>query len=306
MKRLIVMVAVCIGFWLMPAGNLEAQSDYPDYDDVYVNDFAGILDSRQEAQIRRQFSSLKEDVGVEATVVTLESYLAYGTDDESIDMFATSLFNTWGIGNSETNTGILLLIDLEARTVIFRTGIGWESRIEAETDRIIEEVLLPELRDGNMGEAMVAGANEIAQVVFNELKPVPTVTPTRKILSTKVVSTRVIRTVKEDYPSNSSGQSGRSSSSNGSSGGFFGFIVLLVGVIWGFYTLINPGGRKSTRSSSGRSNRSWISSVDSDDDYYDDYNDYGSSGSGGGGFFGGDDSSFGGGHSSDDGSSGEW
>lgn len=169
MKRLFVLVAVCVGLYLMPTGDLVAQSNYPDYDDVYVNDFAGILDPAQENQIRRQFGALKDDTGVEATVVTLDSYTAFGTDDDSFETFATSLFNAWGIGSSETNNGILLIIALEERTVIIRTGVGWESRIEAETQDIIDSDILPLLRDGRMGDGMTAGARAIADVVRAEL-----------------------------------------------------------------------------------------------------------------------------------------
>lgn len=169
MKRFFVLSSLCLSLFFVFAGSLTAQSAYPDYDDIYVNDFADILSNSQESQVRNEFQQLKSDTGVEVTLVTIDSYVAYGTDDDSFDAFATSLFNTWGIGSSELNNGILLLIALEERSVRIETGVGWENRIQPETQQIIDTDILPPLRDGRMGEGMTAGALSIVDVVRAEL-----------------------------------------------------------------------------------------------------------------------------------------
>ncbi len=169
MRRFFVISSLCIGLCLIAVGSLAAQSAYPDYDELYVNDFAEILSNSQENRVRNAFQQLNVDTGVEATLVTIDSYVAYESDDESFDEFATSLFNSWGIGSSELNNGILLLIALEERSVRIETGVGWENRIKPETQQIIDSEILPQLRDGRMGDGMTAGALAIVDVVRIEL-----------------------------------------------------------------------------------------------------------------------------------------
>ena len=86
----------------------------------------------------------------------------------------------------------------QERGVRIETGVGWESRLQTETDQIVNSVLLPKLRDGDLGGAMVDGANAIAEAVRVELgaeggsaESTPVVGETRRVISTRVVNVEI-------------------------------------------------------------------------------------------------------------------
>ena len=130
MKKYFASVGVFISLVLMFSSQVGAQSNYPDYSDLYVNDLAEVLDNGQESQIRNVLSKLNTDTGVEATVLTVDSIQGFNTGDQTIESFSTNLFNDWGIGDSELNNGILLLLAIEERGVRIETGVGWESCVQ--------------------------------------------------------------------------------------------------------------------------------------------------------------------------------
>lgn len=153
-------------FTLTPAARLQAQTGYPDYQDLYVNDFANILSNSEEQEIRNRLLGLNTTTGVEMTVVTLDSWTAYGSGDPDFQTFAENLFNAWGIGNAETNDGILFIIAMEEREIRLTTGVGLENTLRPDLDDVLDNEVLPLLANGEMGRGMVVGATELADRVL--------------------------------------------------------------------------------------------------------------------------------------------
>lgn len=114
MKRTLPFLLVLLLSWCWWQ-TAYAQDSYPAWQDFYVNDFADVIDADDEAQIRSLLNNLYDAHDVEATVLTINSIHDYGTGDETIESFATNLFNSWGIGDAERNDGILLLVAIEDR-----------------------------------------------------------------------------------------------------------------------------------------------------------------------------------------------
>ena len=82
---------------------------YPVHTNLYVNDLASLISDEDEAALMQQLETLRKDKGIEVTVLTIDSRKTYGNSD-SIESFATGLFNEWGIGNAKRNDGILILV----------------------------------------------------------------------------------------------------------------------------------------------------------------------------------------------------
>jgi len=78
-------------------GNTAVGQTYPTYENTTVNDYAHVIPSDIEATIAAQLSALKAETGVEMTLLTLESKRPYAPN-QSLEEFATGLFNNWGIG----------------------------------------------------------------------------------------------------------------------------------------------------------------------------------------------------------------
>ncbi|MEL6793919.1 MAG: TPM domain-containing protein, partial [Pseudomonadota bacterium] len=85
----------------------QAQT-YPDYREVYVNDFADLLDAEREDRVRDMLIEVKDRAGIEFTVVTISRMSDFDWNGE-IEPFATGLFNQWGVGDAEENDGVMLL-----------------------------------------------------------------------------------------------------------------------------------------------------------------------------------------------------
>src|SRR5688572_23653840 len=98
--------------WSLMIAPVFAQGGYPQPNGTHVNDYADILTDQDAEQIQTLLDQLQREHGIEAIVVTINSIHDYPVNQATIESFATALFNTWGIGNSETNKGVLILVAL--------------------------------------------------------------------------------------------------------------------------------------------------------------------------------------------------
>ncbi len=136
-----------------------AQS-YPEHENTLVNDYAGVLDGASETRLKSEIQTLRDETGVELTILTILTRDTYSSQG-SFEDFATGLFNHWGIGNADKNDGILVLIVTEDRNMRIELGSGYALDYSRLAGRIIDEVFIPNLRRGDYGEAIEAGTEVI-------------------------------------------------------------------------------------------------------------------------------------------------
>lgn len=117
----------------------------PGYRDIYLNDYADLLDNAAEARIRDILVELYDRTGIEMTVLTIGSMNSYGFDG-AIESFATRLFNTWGIGNARRNDGVLILVARNDRQMRIELGKGYSRSRDADMQHIIDNDFLPSFR----------------------------------------------------------------------------------------------------------------------------------------------------------------
>ncbi len=150
MRRLLWMVslATCLMLFvgIVP---VTAQSGYPDRLETYVNDFNGMIPSDLEAKLRGWLTDLKSQYQIEMTIVTINSTHDYNGWDYTIERFATSLFNRWGVGDAATNKGIMLLVARNDRKVRIELGDGYNSSYNQRAKGVIDEYILPFFKKDN-------------------------------------------------------------------------------------------------------------------------------------------------------------
>ena len=160
---------------LLTASHVLAQSGFPSRTDQLVVELAGVLSSEDEAEIRAALSELHERAGVEAVVVTIKSFDDFG--ESTIETFATRLFNIWGIGDAARNDGVLILLATVDRQVRIELGSGFGSNLDAKMKTIIDGVMVPAFKSGNLGGGLLAGVHEVAEALGAPLaqndSPVP-------------------------------------------------------------------------------------------------------------------------------------
>jgi uncharacterized protein len=116
-KRLLtVLMVVILALAVMtPALALVEQSK-----DYYVTDAAGVLSDKLEQKIISSNADLEQKCdGAQIVVVTVQ-YL----DGMYADEYATTLFNTWGVGDKDANNGMLLLLATGENKAWLSVGAG--------------------------------------------------------------------------------------------------------------------------------------------------------------------------------------
>lgn len=139
----------------------RAQSPYPPFLDRYVNDYGQVLNANDKATIRTTLTQFANETQVQVVVLAINSVFDYRTGDASIESFATNVFNTWGIGDRTRNDGILMVVAPGDRKVRIELGAGYDSNGDRIAQSIIDEVMLPYFRQGQISQGTVAGVNAV-------------------------------------------------------------------------------------------------------------------------------------------------
>ena len=84
--------------------------------------------------------SLKADTSIQMTIITLESQAPY-THNETLEEFATNLFNNWYIEDAARNDGILVLVLPDDRAMRIELGARYDASWNDEADRAIDPVI---------------------------------------------------------------------------------------------------------------------------------------------------------------------
>ncbi len=196
MKRLswLATEGLCLLVVLLITGipTARAQSAYPPAHDAYVNDFTGRLSASEGEKIRVLLRQARQETGVEATVVVIDSIDDYPMNDPSIESFATHLFNEWGIGDADRDDGVLFLVALGDRKVRIEIGAGYGAYNSELMKRILDHHVLPHFKAGNIGEGIYAGIRSTLSELTDWQPAVPK-TP-RSAVATPAVTTPAVAT----------------------------------------------------------------------------------------------------------------
>jgi len=127
----------------------------------YVNDFANILSTDDINQIEDQLLRLSADTGDQLKLVTIPSL-----GDETIETYAVKLFEEWEMGDKELDNGVLFLIAPNERKVRIEVGYGLEDKLtDAESNNIIQNIVLPRFKEGYLPEGIIDGVNAIVEIL---------------------------------------------------------------------------------------------------------------------------------------------
>jgi len=156
-----------VGLFLLPCV-AQAQQAYPEPISLHVNDYADVIRVGTRQLIDNAFSDLKEETGIEAVVVTINSIHDYDTGDRTIESFATNLFNEWGVGDSEKNDGVMILVAVKDREVRIEVGSGYGRGQDANMQEVIDEFMLPSFRLGNYSRGIYRGSLAVVGMLTGE------------------------------------------------------------------------------------------------------------------------------------------
>lgn len=165
MKRRILSVLLV----LMLVFSLGVTAFAADPDDSWVVDDAGLLSSEEVADLSRRIQELRTELELEIVIVT-----TYGTGGKTAQQYADDFYDTNGYGYGDSNSGILLLLDMEAREWYMSTC---GDAIYIFTDYGLDqlgETILPWLSSGYYYQAFEVWLNELPSFVdaYNGKSPI--------------------------------------------------------------------------------------------------------------------------------------
>ncbi len=167
-KTSIFCLTVILGF-VLSITTAQGQEGYPSPTDDYVNDYAGVLDQGDADAIRKMFKDLEYQTGIEAVAVTINSIGDYNTGDTTIEDFATSLFNTWGIGHKKENNGVLILVAVKDRKCRIELGRGYGRIYDSVMKQVIDEKMIPYFRTNGYSRGIYEGARGVIEKVTKKV-----------------------------------------------------------------------------------------------------------------------------------------
>lgn len=133
-----------------------------------VVDQANALDDVSEAQLVARLDALREQKGFAIVV-----FLPKSLDGLTVQDVAYDTFNTWGVGASGKDDGVLLVVAPAERKMWIETGKGVGDRLtDVQASRIYREVMTPRLKANDIYGAVDHGTQSIERALTGQ-DPVP-------------------------------------------------------------------------------------------------------------------------------------
>jgi len=160
-----------LGHWLIMLVAAVILAATPAYAQTFpkltgrVVDQAGLLTPSQVADLTSKSEALEQRTGRQFVVATVNRL-----EGRTIEDYGYRLGREWGIGSEQKDDGVILLVAPKERKVRIETGYGARVFLtDAVSSVIIRESILPRFKAGDMGGGIVAGADQIINMM--ELPP---------------------------------------------------------------------------------------------------------------------------------------
>ncbi len=156
------LLVVCCGM------ELSAQT-FPARPTGMVNDFAGMLSGSERSNLEQRLRTYRDTTSNVVVIATIENLQGY-----DIQTFATKMFSDWRMWEGDRRNGVLILISRDDRQVRIEVGYGLEGAIpDILAGRIIQEIIIPEFRAGNVYAALVKSTDMIMNLASGEFDAMP-------------------------------------------------------------------------------------------------------------------------------------
>ncbi|MEO1221805.1 MAG: TPM domain-containing protein [Pseudomonadota bacterium] len=133
-----------------------AQPEIPELTGRVV-DAAEIIPTDVEVELTTLLETLESETERQLVVTTIPDLQGYDIAD-----YGYQLGRTWGIGDAERNDGALLIVAPNDRQVRIEVGYGLEGTLtDAYSSHIIQTMIVPRFRDGDMTGGIIAGTNAL-------------------------------------------------------------------------------------------------------------------------------------------------
>ncbi|MBL7708173.1 MAG: TPM domain-containing protein [Chitinophagaceae bacterium] len=131
-----------------------------------VNDFTGTLTPEQAIALERKLVAFDDSTSNQIAIVLITT-----TEGSSIEDVAIELGRAWGVGNTEKNNGIVLLVAKGDRKTTIQVGYGLEGAIPDVTAKsIIDHEIIPNFKQDNYYRGLDEAADALIKAAAGEYK----------------------------------------------------------------------------------------------------------------------------------------
>lgn len=133
-----------------------------------VNDFAGLFTPAQSRQLEDSLVAFERATSTQIVVATVASL-----DGATVSDYALKILREWGVGQKGKDNGAVMLLkpnNSDGKGAVFiATGYGLEGVLpDSRVGRIIDNAMMPSLRDGDFYAAAVKGSSAIMAATRGE------------------------------------------------------------------------------------------------------------------------------------------
>lgn len=284
-----VALLVALALTLVGLGTTSAGAETVPPAGVCV-DTQGVLGPQTCAQVTTLLAADEQATTDQIAVLVVDS-----TDGASIESYATTAFNTWGVGQDGLDNGVLLVVALQDRAVRIEVGDGLRAKLsDGQASEIVGGTVVPQFKADRYRAGILQGLDAVRTALGH---PVTDATRLAAIPTDAGYVAPDLADAAPAYTPPTYSASG-SEQSSGSETPWWPFLLLLAVAVVGWLMRAVGGSDGSGGYSSGyRSRGSWSSSRSFSSSSSRSRSSGGSSRRSGG---------FGGGRSSGGGASGKW
>lgn len=134
-----------------------------------VTDLTGTLSTSEVAQLEQKLAAFEAKKGSQIAVLIIPT-----TQPETIEQYSMRVAEAWKMGRKGVDDGALLVIAKDDRTLRIEVGYGLEGALpDAMAKRIVDEIIVPKLRQGDFAGSISAGIERMMAVITGEPLPPP-------------------------------------------------------------------------------------------------------------------------------------
>lgn len=160
--------ALLLGLWVNFAAAADGLVPLPELK-ARVTDLTATLSSEQRQQLESRLAEFETRKGSQIAVVLVPTF-----QPETIEQFSMRLAEAWKIGRKGVDDGVIVVVAKDDRALRIEVGYGLEGALnDATSKRIISEIMVPRLRQGDYFGALQAGIGAVITVIDGEALPPP-------------------------------------------------------------------------------------------------------------------------------------
>jgi uncharacterized protein len=134
-----------------------------------VTDLTATLSNDEKTSLEATLAALEQRKGAQIAVLIVPT-----TVPESIEQYATRVFDAWKLGRKNVDDGVLVVIAKDDHRVRIEVAYGLEGAIpDAAAFRIAHEFMTPKFRDGDFAGGIDAGIDMLTRLIDEEPLPQP-------------------------------------------------------------------------------------------------------------------------------------